>query len=277
MTVLEKKLVEFKKVANQFEKLRNAILDTGIAEFEFKQNLYDHAVTEREMGKINATVFGGWQFKNEPDYEKNYLMPILENLTKSPEYITENVELLTEFANSISGLDHHRNQENPQAADAPVATIIYNALLTNEAKSNNIERQIEYTRNIAEILPAHEKEIFLRNLFETVPESDFEKLSPKARNDYAFCKLWWWIYYCFNDTVDDEKVISVYDDIKKFIDYAFKVDSGNNDFYRIEWTLRGCRISRGSYLALFCKQTISLNAAKKIFCLYKKICTHTNS
>ena len=247
MEILKKKLKEFKKVINRFEKFRNAILETSISEFEFKHNLYEHASAEREIWKAYADIFGGSEFENEAGYEDNYLFPILKKLTESPSNIKgEIVAMLTDFSNSVSGLSHYRDAETPQASDPYLAIVIYRALLENAWKSNDMKAQITLTADLTRCISGtgidgadsgglwSEHRAHLDKLLVKIPESVFAGLPANARENYAWCKYQWWYSYHCNAVNCPEESDAAFDEISRFITRAKKADPKGLYWFAVE-------------------------------------------
>jgi len=217
MQSLEKKLQEYINILDTHEKSKRVASEPNLDEKQFKQRLYEQAASEREASEKCATIF-------------NELLPILKELKNSPEYVSDNVEALTKFANAVSGLHIYFDPANPNPADRYTAILVYRALLDNAMKDPaKTEAQVIYTRNLSMCLShtvgftlSREAIAYLDRLFEKIPLHDCAKLSDTARKAYPYCKFVWMVNYYNDIDRDFETLETVLDEMKSFMHDAKK-------------------------------------------------------
>ena len=205
-------------------------------------------------------------FENEPQE----LLAVLENLRQSKEYISENIEELTSFANSISGLYHYYNPKNPRPMDRYTAILIYNALLENAMRiPYSTEAQIIYTRDLAMCLSytvgtslGHKAIEYINRLFEKISIQGCAELSPKARDAYPFCKFVWMGNHFNNIDNDFETLEVIYDEMKDFTREARECLPEYN-WDNLEQMIFGSRMVLGTRCEFGGSITMSGNSAQK--------------
>lgn len=251
MQDLTSKMIAYVNASLIYEGHLESTHQLDLTEEEFKENLANRSAAERQIWGISESLFGSRKFENEPDYEKRYLLPILQRFENSNEYIEANVAPLRDFANSLSELQIYENVA--VIPDRPVALVIYKALFNNAMRGNNREEQITLARDFAMVLNTagyemHEKAVkILEQLFQRIPEEEFGRLSPEAREAYGWCKYVWAVSHFDDPNCHFSKLNSALNSADEFYGKAIAIEPQNPQWETFAGMVRELRKEIGKF------------------------------